>query len=106
MVITARQGTQGPSLLALEHAIDDFADRLPAEDAAVTRLLEALQEPDDGPGHLLVHRRRGDSPWRRGGGMRWLIQLQNHLADHRRFDVDGEQEERLLGARLGLALGR
>src|SRR3954447_3949824 len=73
VVTTARQGSECPALLTLEHAIDDFADRLAAEDAAVTRLLEALQEPDDGPGHFLVHRRRGDSPRRRGGAARALI---------------------------------
>ena len=35
VVISAGQGTERPALFAAEHAIDDFADRLPAEHAAV-----------------------------------------------------------------------
>src|SRR5947209_14292108 len=62
VLIPTRQGAQGPALLAPEHAIDDLADRLAAEDAAIERAPEALKEPDDGPGQPLAHRGRGDAP--------------------------------------------
>ena len=97
---------RAPPCSPLEHAIDDLADRLAAEHAAVERGLEAFEEPDDGPAQLLAHRGRGDAPRRRADRRQGLVHLQQHLAEHRRLDVDGEEEQGLLGARLGLALRR
>jgi len=106
VLVPTSQGTQGPALLALEHAIDDFTDCLAAENAAVERGLQALEEPDDGPAQLRAHRGRRDSPRRRADRRRGLVHLEHHLAEHGRLDVDGHEEQGLLGARLRLALRR
>ena len=51
----------------------------------------------------VVEMPRGVGPTGGGDG---LVHLQQHLAEHRRLDVDGDEEQGLLGARLRLALRR
>src|SRR4051794_28425629 len=46
VVVAARQRTEGPALLAPQHAIDDLPHHLAAEEAAVDRALEAFEQPE------------------------------------------------------------
>ena len=56
--VPAGQGTERSALLAAQHAIGDFADRLAAEHAAIERAFQTLKEPDDRHAQRLAHRGR------------------------------------------------